>query len=69
MVLREELFVNTTIMQWLQSDLDRKVDLAQQNRMTDIQRWISPHILTSFNHKWWKGDRLVVVEDTDLRRG
>jgi hypothetical protein len=48
-------------------DIEQEVYDQQEAATSQIQQWVKDHGLVSINHHWFKGARLVVVDDLSLQ--
>ena len=74
-VLPPHLFVQTTTLSCLflraatLSSIDERVQAHQLQQSDLLQIWVTMYPLTQTGELYWYGDRLVVMEDTSLKRG
>ena len=74
-VLPPELFVQSTTLACLfpqagaLSSIDKRIHSHQQTQQDLLNKWATTHPLTQSDGLHWYGDRLVVVEDSSLKRG
>ena len=74
-VLPPELFIQTTTLACLfpragaLSSIDERVRSHQQIQKTLLDKWATTYPLTEASGLHWYGDRLVVMEDSSLKRG
>ena len=74
-VLPPHLFVNTTTLSCsftraaTLSSIDDRARAHQLQQPELIKKWATTYPLTQTGELYWYGDRLVVVEDTSLKRG
>ena len=75
MVLPPELFVQSTTLAWLfshagtLSTIDERVHTHQWQQLDLLDKWVATYPLTQSDRLHWYGDKLVVVEDSTLKRG
>jgi Integrase zinc binding domain len=63
-VLPDVLFAHAII----SLNIKQEVYDQQEKATAQIQTWAKDHKLTSINHHWFKGARLVVADDPSLHR-
>ena len=74
-VLPPELFVQSTTLACLfpragaLSTIDERVRSHQQTQQSLLSKWTTTYPLTQSDGLHWYGDRLVIVEDSSLKRG
>ena len=74
-VLPPELFIQSTTLACLfpraraLSTIDERVHSHQQTQQSLLNKWATTYPLTQSNGLHWYGDRLVVMEDSSLKRG
>ena len=74
-VLPPELFVQSTTLACLfpraraLSTIDERVCSHQQTQQSLLSKWTTTYPLTQSEGLYWYGDRLVVMEDSSLKRG
>jgi hypothetical protein len=64
-VLHPETFVNAS----LSNRIDDRVMTHQLEHQDTLEEWAAPYQLVKTHKYWWKDTRLVVVDNTPLRRG
>ena len=74
-VLPPELFVQSTTLACLfpragaLSTINERIRSHQQTQQSLLSKWTTTYLLTQSDGLHWYGDRLVVVEDSSLKRG
>ena len=74
-VLPPKLFIQSTTLACLfsradtLSTIDERARSHQQNQQDLLNKWATTYPLTQSDNLYWYGDRLVVVEDSSLKRG
>ena len=74
-VLPPELFIQSTTLACLfpragaLSTIDERIHGHQQTQQNLLSKWATTYPLTQSDGLHWYGDRLVVVEDSSLKRG
>jgi Integrase zinc binding domain len=63
-VLLDKLFVNVVT----SLNIEQEVYNRQEATAPQIQQWVKDHGLTSVNHHWFKGARLVVADNLSLQQ-
>ena len=74
-VLPPELFIQSTTLACLfpqvgaLSTIDERARSYQQLQQSLLNKWVTTYSLTQSDGLYWYGDRLVVMEDSSLKRG
>ena len=74
-VLPPKLFVQSTTLVCLfsrastLSTIDERVRCHQQKQQDLLHKWATTYPLTQSGDLYWYGDRLVIMEDSSLKRG